>query len=91
MENTEFRAFGIGAEARHALMLEEKTDENRARVEELMMGAGLNGLVWYAAKHREPARFKLMVVGKPEHPRVPTTVRDLLTRNGIEFEEVSDE
>lgn len=56
----------------------------REHASEALQTAGLNGRCWWAARDREPARWRLMVVGDAWGE---TTAA--LDAAGVEWEEVS--
>lgn len=61
MRNAEITVHGVGARADRALVLTDRTDEARKRATEALRAAGLAGRCWWAARDREPARWRLMV------------------------------
>lgn len=80
----ELKVYGMGARASRALLLTERTDEARERATEAIRGGGLAGRAWWAARDREPARWRLMVVGDAWDD-----VTGALDRAGVAWEEVS--
>lgn len=85
MKNAEMRVHGIGPRADRALLLDERTDEARDRAGEAIQRADLAGRAWWAARDREPARYRLMVVGDALDDVVAA-----LDAAGVAFEEVDD-
>lgn len=63
MRNADMRVHGLGPRADRALMLSDRTDATRERATRAIRAAGLTGRAWWAARDREPARYRLMVVG----------------------------
>lgn len=81
---TEMKVYGMGARASRALLLTERTDEARSRATEAVRGAGLAGRASWAARDREPACWRLMVVGDAWDDVVAA-----LDAAGVAWEEVS--
>lgn len=84
MKNTEMRVHGMGPRADRALMLEERSEEARKRATDAIKAAGLSGRAWWAARDREPRRYRLMVAGDAWYEVVAA-----LTSAGVDFEEVA--
>lgn len=83
MTNAEMRVHGMGARADRSLVLVDRTDENRDRATDALRAAGLTGRCWWAARDREPARWRLMVADGSWDDVVAA-----LDAAGVEHEEV---